>query len=52
VTKHVYLTVRVDIPDEDDENDLVCECDYSFSHKDVTILGTEIVEYRIGYNGE
>ena len=50
MTKHVYLTVRIDIPDTDDPEDLVCECDYSFTHPDVTILSTEIVEYRIGYN--
>jgi hypothetical protein len=52
MTKHVYVTVRVDIPEEDNAEDLVCECDYSFSHDNITILSTEIVEYRIGYNGE
>jgi hypothetical protein len=52
MTKHVYVTVRVDIADEDDPEDLVSGCDYSFTHSDITVLDTEIVEYRIGYKGE
>ena len=38
----VYLTVRVEVLPDSDVQEIVSECDYSFSHSQ--IVGTEIVD--------
>jgi len=46
--KHIYVTVRLDVEDSADTQDVVQECDYSFVHDE--IIDHEIVDIDENYN--
>ena len=50
--KHVYITVKLDLVEDADIDEVIQEMDYSFSHGD-DITGTEIMGIdRVKYSGK
>ena len=47
---HLYLLVKLTVDEGSDYDDVVNECDYTFTHDN--ILGSEILDYRTEQDGE
>ena len=47
---HLYLLVKLTVDEGSDHDDIVNECDYTFTHDN--ILGSEILDYRTEQDGD
>jgi hypothetical protein len=48
--EHIYLLIKLTVDEDTDHEDVVNECDYTFTHDN--ILGSQILTYRSEQDGE